>query len=104
MDLKTLIEIGTWSGELVDKSITWKGNVIDLKIRQELSPADFEFIYAHQKVGDDSHMARRVSRSIMIDNEPIGYEVAKSLKPSLLSAMCDAINQVQNAVGEAKKN
>lgn len=104
MDLKGLLEIGTWSGEIVDEKIKWKGDTIDLKIKKELSPADFEFIYAHPKAGDDSHMARRVSRSITIDGEAIGYETAKRFKPALLSLMCEAINRVQNALGEAKKS
>lgn len=104
MDIKTLLELGRWSGDIVKKSCTWKENTFDINIKKELSPADFEFIYASQKTDSDSHMARRVARSVFIDDLPIGYEVALTLKPSLLAAMVAAINEVQTPTGDAKKS
>lgn len=103
MDIKGLLEIGKWSGEFVEKTIHWNGNTFEINVKKDLSPADFEFIYASEKKEDDSHMARRVSRCVIIGGEPIGYDIAKSLKSSLLAAMCTAINEVQDRIGEAKK-
>jgi hypothetical protein len=103
MDLKGLLEIGKWSGDIVEKTVSWNGNTFEVQIKTDLTPADFEFIYAHSNTGDDSHMARRVSRSVYIADEPVGYDIAKMFKPSLLAAICVAINEVQNALGEAKK-
>lgn len=109
MDIKGLLEIGKWSGDIVEKTVTWNGNTFEVKIKKDLSPADFEFIYAHSNTGDDSHMARRVSRSVIIGEEPVGYDIAKMFKPSLLAAVCTAINEAQSneagkVLDESKKN
>jgi uncharacterized hydantoinase/oxoprolinase family protein len=103
MDIKGLLEIGRWSGDLVEKTIKWNGHTFEIFVKKDLSPADFEFIYTTEKGKEDSHMARRVARCVFMDGEPIGYDVAKSLKSSLLAAMCGAINDVQDKIGEAKK-
>jgi hypothetical protein len=103
MDIKGLLEIGRWSGDLVEKTVKWNGHTFEIFVKKDLSPADFEFIYASEKGADDSHMARRVARCIFIAGEPIGYENAKALKSSLIAVMCGAINEVQDKIGEAKK-
>src|SRR5688572_29474912 len=104
MDLKDLLELGQWSGDIVLKSIRWNGHDIDVRIKKDLSPADFEFIYTDKKSSDDSYMARRVSRSVLIGDDLISYDDASKIKPSLLAVMCAAINEVQKEITPAKKS
>ena len=104
MDLEKLIQVGAFSQDYVEKSVEWGNNEFTVKIKKEMSPSDFEFIYLLSRGDDDSTMARRVSRSVLIDGQRISYDVAKKLKHKLLLAMCEAINSVQGVIGEEKKN
>jgi len=103
MDIKGLLEIGKWSGDIVEKTVTWNGNTFDVKIKRDLSPADYEVVYASVENGVDSRMARLVSRSVIIGDEPVGIDVAKLFKPSLLNALCAAVHDVQKTE-DVKKN
>ncbi len=104
MDIKGLLEIGKWSGDIVEKTVTWNGNTFEVKIKKDLSPADHELVYASAEPGIDSRMARLVSRSVIIGDEPVGIDVANLFKPSLLSALCAAIHEVQKPNGDEKKD
>lgn len=108
MNLQALLAAGAFVNnvELVRKNIKWEGvneakekviNDFDIFIKPEQSAADFEFIHVSNKI-DSAIMARRVSRLVTLGEhgeETISYETALQFKPSLLMAMCLAINEVE---------
>lgn len=109
MNLKDLIAAGAIAksgfDDAVTRSVTWEGNTFDVKIKRDISAADFEFIYAQAKDDEDSYSARRVHRFVMLtEEERIPYETARQMKSSLLIAICSAINSVhdQKAIAEKK--
>lgn len=104
MNIATLLEIGALSSEIVTRSITWKRKTFDVRIKAEISSSDFEFIYATPVTAERWLWARKVSRSILLDDGPIPFEIAKTLKTSLLGRLCKEIDEVQKEEDEEKKD
>lgn len=96
MNIDQLMAVGAMAPiKYVIKSIEWDGNKFDVKIKSQETPADFEFIYAQQMGTEDAYAARRVHRFVLLDgDQPVPYEKAVQLKPSLLVCLTHAINQV----------
>lgn len=107
MNIDQLMALGAMAPiTYVVKAVEWDGKKFNVKIKSEETPADFEFIYARALGGEDAYSARRVHRFVLLDgDQPIPYEKAVQLKPSLLLCLTDAINQVhkENPKAEAKK-
>lgn len=112
MNLDQLIAAGSISPiKYVTKEVEWNGNKFDVKVKSESTPADFEFIYS-AKESEDSYMARRIHRYILLeDDKQIPYEAAKNLQESLLMVLASVINQVhekkdapQKKISRRKKN
>ncbi len=109
MNLQGLIAAGALVRTgLVVKNISWKyrneaGEVVvcdfDIHIKQSMSAADFEFIYAKQ-FSEDVRMAKRVHRLVYLGEkgeETIPYDAAASMRPDLLMLMCNEINEVEKS-------
>lgn len=107
MNIDQLMALGGMAPiKYVVKTVEWEGNKFDVKIKSEETPADFEFIYARAMGGEDAYSARRVHRFVLLaGDQPIPYEKAVQLKPSLLLCLTNAINQVhkEKPKAEAKK-
>jgi hypothetical protein len=95
MNLQELIKIGSRSAlEYIDQDVEWDGNKFTVSVKNELTPADVEFIY--KPMGeDDSYSARQVHRCILFGGEVMAYDQAKLLKTPLLMALSTAIANVQ---------
>lgn len=98
MKLEKLLELGRLASLGFDdaekKEIEWEGHKFFVFVKKEQSVADLEYIYA-PKTEEDSYGARRVSRFIRLDGgEKIPYDIAKSLKPELLTLLSGAVNEV----------
>lgn len=113
-NLSMLIAAGALAKvETVKKNVTWKhendaGEIIednfDVFIKLEPSAYDFEFIHLNKKENSPV-IARRVARMIRLGEngeEEIPYETALTMQPSLLVALCLAINDVEKEKKGAK--
>jgi hypothetical protein len=120
MNLDQLIAAGAiLQNGLVKKSVTWKrrdekkkikSDTFDVHVKKLLSAADVEFIY-HNIAENEGIMARRVCRLIYLGDDgiqPIPYDLAATMEPTLLMAFCDVLNVVakENSTpeGEEEKN
>ena len=102
MNLEDLIKSGALisssANEPVLKTVKWDGKEFDVKIKRDMSAADFEYVI--KEIGDeDSRMARRVHRLVYLaGGERIPYQTALQFKTSLLVALIGAINEVHQPV------
>lgn len=96
MKLSELLQVGSRSIEHTEREVSWEGRTFSVYVKSEMSAADFEFIYRSKDEDEDSYMARRVARSIVMEGgEAVPYEDAQKFKTSLLIALCGAIDAVQ---------
>ncbi len=110
MNLKNLREVGAFIDEgVTKKTVTWNKHQFDVLVKNEMSAADFEFLYnvgaVNANGSDHAFAARRVHRLIRVDGgaEVVTYDEALLMKPSLLVALCQVINEVQDKPEETKK-
>lgn len=107
MNLSELVGKGAFiDSGITGKSVSWtndEGSSVEfeISIKNEISAADYEFIYLGFGAEDDadserSLMARRVHKLTRIGDgkETIPVEDAKRMKHSLLMAICKRINEV----------
>lgn len=107
MKLSDLIAHGALNTDGVTRrKVKWQEVEFDVLIKNEMSAADFEFIFAVGKrdgkvdESEEAHMARRVHRLARLgsDSEVLPYEQAVRMKLSLLLAICDQINSVHGKI------
>ena len=111
MSLDSLLKAGAFISEgVTSRQVQWEGHTFDVLIKNEMSAADFEFIYgaggkADINPQDEAYSARRVHRFVLMADtrELIPYEKAVLLKPSLLLALCEQINLLHGAEVVKKK-
>lgn len=108
MKLEKLLELGRLTSLGFDdaerKEIEWEGHKFFVFVKKEQSVADLEFIYA-PKSEEDSYGARRVARFVLLDDgERIPYDLAKSLKPELLTLLSGAVNEVHKSADDFEKD
>jgi len=110
MKFSELLEQGGLVAEGVTaRKVVWNGAEFDVLVKNEMSAADFEFIFATgtRKTGvpdsDEAHMARRVHRLTRLgsDHAVVPYEQAVKMKLPLLLAICAVINSVHAEMLEA---
>lgn len=97
MNLEQLVAMGALTGRpnFVERSVHWSGNEFTAKFKTEMTAADYEFIYS-KKTDEDSYVARRVSRMVLMDGDvPIPYDEAKKFKHSLLVSIAVVLNEVE---------
>lgn len=109
MNLTDLIGKGALIDEGVTKrSVEWDGNSFDIYVKNEMSAADFEFIFGIGKkaddiVEDDALFARQVHRLVRIGSkgeDAVPHETARRMKTSLLIALSTEIGKVQGKQAE----
>lgn len=107
MKLSDLIELGALNTDGVTRrTVKWQEVEFDVLIKNEMSAADFEFIFSVGKrdgsvaESEEAHMARRVHRLARIGSgsEILPYDQAVRMKLSLLLAICDQINSVHGKI------
>lgn len=98
MDLAALKAAGAFvAPEPIKETVTWNGHTFDVWIKP-VSFADSEKMLAAMASGDAARGALVLSKSILLgDNkEPLSYEDALNLEPSLGMALVQAVQKVKD--------
>ncbi len=89
----------TWVNKSGEKLVS------EAQFKTRPSAADFEFVYFNRPESDDveySVMARRVVRQVRLGaGQPIALSMAMTLCPTLLSALCARLNDLEGALPES---
>lgn len=114
MRLTELIAAGAFIDEGVTKrEVTWEGHTFDVWIKNEMSAADWEFVYGgthlnkNVDVNDQAFSPRRIHRFVRLGDQGqdvVSYEDAVRMRTSLVLAICEAINAVHGEVTAKKKS
>lgn len=98
MDLAALKAAGAFvAPEPVKESVTWNGHTFEVWIKP-VSFADSEKMISAMASGDSARGALVLSNSILLgeNKEPLSYEDALKLEPSLGMALVQAVQKVKD--------
>lgn len=96
MNLEQLKAAGGFvAPEPVKQTVTWEGHTFDLWIRRR-SFAEFEKLMVIQAEGVKAQGALMLSTFVLLgdEHEPLSYEDAERLEPSLATVMIEAVRVV----------
>jgi hypothetical protein len=107
MNLEQLIALGalTERPTFVEREVKWNGHTFAAKFKTEMNAADYEFIYSVKRSDEDSYVARRISRLVLLAGDvPIPYDEAKKFKHSLLVCIAKVLTQVEEEAAAVAKD